>query len=166
MTGEHAAKQIRWRTAAALLTNLAVLVGLGLVIVELRQNQKALDASVQLSIAELYQAMGAQVLENPELAQTFQDMFFQPDSLSPTEYMQAAGWTQNWNALLYATWQLRRSGAISAETWDQHARYFALYLVHAPAYRSLYESLSKGAYPDPFFLEITTIADRFAEEGA
>jgi len=31
-------------TAVAVLTNLAVLVGLGLVIVELRQNQKALDA--------------------------------------------------------------------------------------------------------------------------
>ena len=158
MSGEEASSgSSRWMAVAALVGNVAVLVGLGLVIVELRQNERALSATVQLSLSASYQEIASRPIENAEFAATVRRMFLAPDSLSDVEVVQTANWIYEWGTVLFAAYELREAGAISEETWQQHARNFALFFEY-PDFRDSVMSDFSTLYPPEFVADLERLA--------
>lgn len=146
-----------WATTAAVITNVAVLVGLAFVIVELQQNERNLAADVQLSLASAYQDLSSRPIENPDFAATLTRMFTVPDSLSQVEFVQALNWMNEWAAVLFATYELRRSGVITTETWEQHAKSFALFLDNE-WFRERFVGNFSVSYPEPFIEELVAFS--------
>ena len=118
----------RWTTAATVVTNVAVLLGLGFVLVEIRQNEQEIAAQVHLALAASYQELSSRPIENPEFAATIVRAFTTPDSLGMVEFVQMQSWMHEWASVLQATRELRDAGAISRDKWLQHAQSFALFL--------------------------------------
>ena len=58
----------RISTTLALTANIGILIGLIVVILELRQNQETLDASIQLSLSSAYQEIASRPVENRDFA--------------------------------------------------------------------------------------------------
>ena len=158
MTGEQTPTgPSRWVGVTTLVANLAVLVGLGLVLLELRQNDRVLAATVQLSLSSAYQEIASRPIENVEFAATVRRMFVAPDSLSDVEVVQAVNWISEWGAVLFAAYELREAGAISEETWHQHARNFALFF-ESPWFRDSVVSGFSDLYPPEFVAEFERLA--------
>ncbi|MEN8374564.1 MAG: hypothetical protein ABFS34_03880 [Gemmatimonadota bacterium] len=146
-----------WSSTVALVANLAILVGLVFVIVELRQNQKNLDATVQMSLASAYQEVASRAVENPQFAETIFRMFSTPDSLTEVELVQAINWTSEWAAIVFAASELRATGAISEETWLQHASNFSLFLKD-DWFRDFFRAQFAVSYPAEFMAELDSLA--------
>ena len=70
------------------LANLGVLIGLILVVAELRQNQVSLQAEIELNLASAYQEALGRSSENASVAELMQTAFVTPDSLSRTQFTQ------------------------------------------------------------------------------
>ena len=139
-----------------IVANAGVIIGLVFVWMELRHNQLQLRADVELSLATAYQTVLGRVVENPEMAeiqiQVYRDG---PNSLAGPQYIQLMSGHAEWMSLMYATYQLWQSGAISEETWDFHARYY-LMLLQTEELQSFWRGMNHGdaMYPRNFLDEL------------
>ncbi len=140
-------------TTLGLLANVGIVVGLFFVILELNQNQKSLNASIQLSLSSAYQEIASRPIENREFAVVLSKIFSRPEDVDQVDTIQVVNWNQEFLSVLYATYELRKDGVISDELWDHNARQFAGFL-RIPSYRKIYERFSRHLYPEEFFVEI------------
>jgi hypothetical protein len=64
-------------TGLVVTANVGVLVGLIFVLIELRQNQETLDASIQLTLSAAYQEISSRVVENRDFAEVLEKAFLE-----------------------------------------------------------------------------------------
>ena len=143
----------RINSTLALTANIGILIGLFFVILELRQNQDTLDASIQLSLSSGYQEIASRPVENRQFAAVLVKAFGNLDDLDMVDKVQLMNWNQEQLTLLYATYELRNSGIVSEAVWDHNANWFATFL-ETPQILEFYETYSRHVYPEDFFLEI------------
>jgi membrane associated rhomboid family serine protease len=137
-----------------ILANAGLLIGLIFVWVELRQNQTQLKAEVELSLASGYQTVLGRGVENPALLDTIGTAYFEPESLTPTQYSQLTFYHAEWMTLVFATYQLWHAGAIEDDVWEQHSRYYLTFLL-TPWMQDFWRGLNHdGVYPPRFIEEL------------
>ena len=149
---------------APILGNVAVLAGLALVAVELRQNRQNMDAGVQLALSSAYQEIWGRAIENPQFAGVIATAFTTPDSLGMEEGIQIVNWMAEWTAVIFATWELQRAGVIPEATWRLHANNFTLFFA-SPWFRETFFGQFNDSYPREFMDEIRAMADRMEPIG-
>ena len=140
----------KWLT---LLANTGVLVGLFVVILELRQNDESLNAQIHFSLGEAFQDISARATENTEFAQTLARLFGDQE-LEHYEMAQVLSWIQESMIVLFSAYELKEQGIISEETWGIRAKLFAGFFDNEN-FRVGYES-NREFYPEDFFREIET----------
>jgi hypothetical protein len=140
-------------TGLMVTANVGVLVGLIFVVFELRQNQKSLDASIQLTLSAAHQEIASRVVENRDFAEVLEKSFWRPDDLDIPDAIRLTNWIQEYLVLLFATYELRNKGVVSEATWEHNALYFAGFLEN-PNFRDHYEKYSRDTFPEEFFLAI------------
>ena len=134
----------------AIVANLGVVLGLIFVWVELRQSQTQLSADVELSLAASYQSVLGRASENDHLAELMSLAYRDPASLTPTQYLQLMSVHAEWMAIVYATYELWQSGAISEESWELHSNYY-LSLVRTEWLQDFWRGMHHdGMYPEDF----------------
>ena len=143
----------RINTTLALTANIGVLIGIFVIVLELRQNQASLDAFIQLSLSSAFQEIQSRPTENRDFATVLYKGFVDPDDLDMVDTIQIVNWIQEHLSVLYATYEPRNEGIISEEVWALNARYFAL-MLETPSVRELYENYSRFVYPEEFFLAL------------
>ncbi len=143
----------RMNSTLALTANIGILIGLFFVILELRQNQDTLDATIQLSLSAAYQEISSRVVENRDFAEVLEKAFWSPDDLDTPDAIRLTNWIAEYLVLLFATYELRNQGVVSEATWEHNARIFTYYLA-SPNFRDLYEKWSRDTFPEEFFLAI------------
>ena len=134
----------------AIVANLGVVIGLIFVWMELRQSQTQLSAEVELSLASSYQTIMGRAAENDHLAELMLATYLEPESLSPKQQLQLMAVHAEWMSIVYATYELWRSGAISEETWTMHSNYYLLLLQTAWLQHFWREMHHEGMYPQAF----------------
>ncbi len=134
----------------AVLANLGVIVGLVFVWMELRQSQTQLGADVELSLAASYQTAMGRSIEFDHVAEILALSYQDPESLTQTQYMQLMSLHAEWMSIVYATYELRRTGAISEETWQIHSNYYLLFLSTEWLQQFWREMNHEGLYPAEF----------------
>lgn len=139
-------------TGLTILTNIGLVIGLIFVWLELRQNQTQLEADVELSLATSYQTALGRVVENQALAEIIGTAYVDPESLTLTQYLQFTSHHAEWMALVFATYQLWRSGAIEEEVWEQHSSYYLLFL-QTPWLQKFWHELNHDNLYPPHFIE-------------
>ena len=73
-----------------------------------------------------------------------------PASLTPTQYLQLMSVHAEWMAIVYATYELWRTGAISEETWKLHSNYY-LELLRTEWLQQFWRGMHhEGMYPAEF----------------
>ena len=115
-------------TGLVVTANIGVLIGLILVLFELRQNQESLDASVQLAISAAYQELSGRAVENRDFAEVMEKILWGPDDLDTPDRIRLTFWIQENLVLLFATYELRNKGVVSEATWIHNARMFGFFL--------------------------------------
>ena len=145
-------------TTLALTANVGILIGLFVVVLELRQNQASLDASIQLTLSAAYQEISSQAVENGDFAEVLEKVFVRPDDLDTVDSIRLTNWTQEYIVLLFATYELRNKGVVSEELWVHNARYFAWFL-EDPSYRQHYNQFNRDIFPEEFFLALESHID-------
>lgn len=146
-------KTDRINSTLTLLANVGILIGLVFLLVELRQNQASLDATIQLSLSASYQDIASRPIENREFAEVLGKVFTDPDSMDMLDTIQMMSWSQEYLAMLYAAYELRQQDVISEAVWQQHAKYFAAFLAN-PNYREFFDATMRSIYPEAFFVAI------------
>ncbi len=137
-----------------IVANLGLVIGLMFVWLELRQNQTQLAAEVELNIASSYQTALGRIVDNSALADTIGIAYFDPESLTPAQYLQLSSYHAEWMVLVFATYQVWRSGAIDDEVWDQHSTYYMLFL-QTPWLQEFWRELNHdNVYPKQFLKEL------------
>ena len=112
----------------AIVANAGVIIGLIFVWVELRQGQTQMKADIELSLAEAYQSVLSRAAENDHVAEIMILAYQDPRSLSQLQYVQLMSIHAEWMSIVYATYQLWQSGAISEQSWLSHSNYYLLFL--------------------------------------
>lgn len=146
----------RWRPtisfgeALAVTANLGVVVGLIFVWVELRQNQTQLGADVELTLANSYQTALGRAVENDHVADIMMMSYLDPKSLTPRQGIQLMAIHAEWMALVYATYELWKDGAISEETWLMHSNYYLEFLRTEQLQQMWRGMHHEGMYPEEF----------------
>ena len=138
----------------AILANLGVVLGLIFVWAELRQNQAQLKADVELSLAAGYQEALGRTVENPHVAEILFKTYLEPESLTQVQYVQVMSIHAEWMALVYATWELYRSGAIDEQTWRYHSNQYLYFLSTEWTQNFWRGMLHDGMYPQEFLDEM------------
>ncbi len=138
----------------AIVANLGVIVGLVFVWIELRQGQSQLKADVELSLAASYQEVLGRASENEHIAEVMLTSYQAPESLSPTQYLQLMSVHAEWMAIVYATYELWRSGAITEDTWELHSNYYLLLLQTEWMQQFWRDMHHEGMYPDEFMTSL------------
>jgi hypothetical protein len=137
-----------------ILANVGLVIGLIFVWLELRQNQTQLKAEVEFSLASGYQTALGRVAENPAIADILGAAYFEPESLTQTQYAQLTFYHSEWMTLVFATYQLWRAGAIEDEVWEQHSRYYLTFLL-TPWMQDFWRGLHHdGVYPQHFIEQL------------
>ena len=137
-----------------IVANLGLVIGLMFVWLELRQSQTQLEAEVELNIASSYQTALGRMVDNPEIADVMIAAYSNPESLTPTQYLQLTSYHAEWMVLVFATYQVWRSGAVEDEVWDQHSTYYMLFL-QTPWMQEFWRSLNHDdLYPRQFIEEL------------
>lgn len=146
----------RWRATIslgeglAIAANLGVIVGLVLVWMELRQNQTQLRADVELSLAASYQTALGRTIENDLVRETMIVSYLDPDTLTQDQSVQLMGVHAEWMSVVYATYELWQSGAISEHTWTTHSGYY-LHLLRTEWLQQFWRDMHHdGLYPEDF----------------
>ncbi len=144
----------------AIVANLGVVLGLIFVWMELRQNQTQLKADVELSLASSYQEVMGRMSENTHLTEVVRLAYTDPGSLTAIQYTQLMAVHAEWMAIVYATWELRQSEAISEESWLLHSGSYLHFLrtewIH-DFWRGMHH---EGQYPEEF---MQNLESRFIE---
>ena len=136
----------------AIMANVGVVIGLLFVWFELRQNQTQLNADVELSLASSYQQVLGRSTENEHVAEILFTAYTDPDSLTPIQYLQLMSIHGEWMAIIYATFELRESGAIDEDTWHFHSAQYLSFL-QTEWMQNFWRGIHhEGMYP-PGFLE-------------
>ncbi len=143
----------KWLT---LLANTGVLVGLFVVVLELRQNDESLNSSIHFSLSEAFQDISARATENTDFAQSLAKLFNNQE-LEPYEIAQVLGWIQEYLIVLFSAYELKEQGIITEETWGIRARLFVGFFDNE-FFRVGYES-NREFYPEDFFREIESYYD-------
>ena len=112
----------------AIVANVGVIIGLLFVWAELRQSQTQLKADVELTLANSYQAAMGRSVENDHVADIMLISYQDPSSLTQRQYLQLMSIHAEWMSIVYATYELWRSGAIPEESWLLHTNYYLLFL--------------------------------------
>lgn len=136
-----------------IVANLGLVIGLMFVWLELRQNQTQLAAEVELNIASTYQTALGRIVDNSVLAETIGIAYFDPESLTPAQFLQFTSYHAEWMVLVFATYQVWRSGAIDDEVWDQHSTYYMLFL-RTPWLQEFWRDMNHNIYPKQFLREL------------
>lgn len=144
-------------TYLSMVTNAAVLIGLLLVIIELRQNSKSLDAQIRMSLAGAYQNNLSRVITDPSLAALVVKANADTTSITFPERLRIVSWQAEQLAVLYAAYELYEDGTISDSAWRSHARQFTL-LLSAPFFLEIYRNDNAGVWPQAFYDEVNARA--------
>ncbi len=150
----------RWRSTVslgeglAIVANIGVVVGIVFVWMELRNNQAQLSADVELSLAASYQTALGRTLENDHLADLMMMAYQDPSSLSTRDSIQLMSIHAEWMSIVYATWVLRRDGAVSEESWLMHSNYYLEFL-RTTWLQNFWRSMHhEGMYPKEFMQDL------------
>ena len=138
----------------AIVANAGVILGLIFVWVELRQCQTQLRADVELSLAASYQVAMGRTIENDHIAEMMLDVYLDPEALTPAQQVQLMAIHAEWMSIVYSTYALWRSGAISQETWEFHSNYYLLFL-RTEWLQSFWRDMHHdGMYPEEFMADL------------
>jgi len=146
----------RWRATISLgeglavVANVGVIIGLLFVWMELRHSQTQLGADVELSLAYSYQTAMGRTIENDHVAEIIIVAFQDPGSLTPIQYVQLMSVHAEWMSVVYATYRLWRTDAISEETWERHSNYYLLFLQTEWLQQFWRDMHHEGMYPQDF----------------
>ena len=151
--------QEKLNSTLTLVANAAILVGLFLVIVELRQNDETLAASIELSLSESYEELATIGLENPHFSDSLYRIFVEPENLTPQDQMMIMSWQYRYMVVLHATFQLRNRGGVSDEMWREKASHFTVYLQYPSMYQLYKGSLHDEFFSADFYAELQSILD-------
>ena len=134
----------------AIVANAGVIVGLIFVWVELRQGQTQMRADIELSLAEAYQSVLSRAAENDHVAEIMILAYEEPRSLSQLQVVQFMSIHAEWMTIVFATYQLWQSGAISEEAWLAHSNYYLLFL-QTEWLQNFWRGMNhEGLYPEAF----------------
>ena len=102
---------------------------------------------------EDYRKAGFDV-ENDHVAEILMLSYQDPDSLTPIQFTQLMSLHAEWMSIVYATYELRRNGAISEETWIIHSNYYLLFL-QTEWLQEFWRNMNhEGLYPAEFMEDL------------
>lgn len=127
----------RLNTVLTLTSNVAVLIGIILVIIELRQNDDTLSASIQLSLSNSYEEIATFGVEHPHLARSIMRLFG-GEELELTDIMNIMGWQARYIQVLHTTYNLYRDGIVSEAFWREKASHFTVFMIQSDRFSQIY----------------------------
>ncbi|GAB4536868.1 MAG: hypothetical protein Tsb0010_16280 [Parvularculaceae bacterium] len=132
------------------VTHIGVVIGLILVILELRQNSRDLQAQIELSMADSYQTILGRSIEHKEFADLIIKGAMAPDEITMAERLRLTSWQAEQLVVLFATYQLYDKGIVEEDVWAMHARGFG-YFMSVPLFRELYFNDNQGVQSEAFY---------------
>lgn len=134
-------------TVLTLTANIGVLIGLILVLIELRQNDDNLNASIQLSLSSAYENLATLAIEQPHFQQSLLRAYTNPEAMTVEDTMFVMSWQYRYLVVLHTTYQLRNAGIVSDEVWREKVGHFTVSLT----YPAMYDLYLGSAQHDEFF---------------
>ena len=145
-------------TVLTLTSNIAVLIGIILVIIELRQNDDTLNATIQMSVSNSFEEIATLAIENPHYSQSLVRSATNPEALEVTDIMNIMGAQYRQMLVLHTTWNLYNEGIISEEYWRERVSHFTIMFLEIPLMKQLYdESLHDEMWSPDFIAAIEAI---------
>lgn len=120
--------------SVALAANVGILIGLILVIVELRQNDDNLKAFIELSLSNSYEDLATIGIENPPFTEVLMRAVVEPEQLSVPDQMQVMSWQYRYLLVLWSTYRLKEEGLLTDDMWREKAGHFTVMLKQEPLY--------------------------------
>ena len=114
-----------------ILTNIGVIIGLVFVVIEIRQNQSAIQIDHQLAIAEINSQLNIAVATDTELAGLLEQAHRSDvGSFSPTDHLRVSEWVSAVLEPMISYYFLRDSEFIEPEEWSNFVRVIPAMLEH------------------------------------
>ena len=151
----------RLNTVLTLTSNVAVLIGIILVIVELRQNDDTLNATIQLSLSQSYEELATLGIENPAFTETILRAYTDPASMTRTDIVNIMAMQYRRQMVLHTTYNLYLEGIVSEAFWREKASHFTIDLLQSPTLKQIYED---GKHDEMFSPEFFAALEAIAEE--
>lgn len=126
-------------TMLTLTANLAVLIGIVLVILELRQNDDTLNATIQLSLSESYEQLATFTVEHGAYADALVRAFDDPESLDGMDYLNLLSVQYRHQLVLHTTYNLYLEGIVSEAFWREKASHFTITFLEIPITKTLFD---------------------------
>jgi len=111
-----------------LTANIGVLIGLILLVIELRQNDNNLNASIQLSLSSSYEELATFGVENPAFAESMVKAVSNPEEMTVIDTMNIMSWQYRYLVVLHTTFELYRKDIIAEEVWREKVGHFTVFL--------------------------------------
>ena len=143
-----------------LTANVGVLIGVLLVAYELRQNDNTLNASIQLSLSNSYEALATIAVENPILGEAIVRLFTGED-LDIQDQVNLTAWQSRYLQVLHTTYNLYRDGIVPEDFWREKASHFTVFMVQSDRFTELYET---GKHDEIFSREFEAALDAIYQE--
>ena len=151
-------------TMLTLTSNIAVLIGIILVVIELRQNDDTLNATIQLALSNSYEEISTLVVEHPHYADSLMRGYGDPESLTPSDLINLMAVQYRQMLVLHTTWNLYNAGIIPESYWRERVSHFTIAFLESPSIKQIYD----GSLHDELFSEafIVAIDDIYQQQRA
>lgn len=123
-----------------LTANIGVLIGIFLLVFELRQNDDSLNASIQLAISKSYEELATYVIEQDSLKRAVFATFVSPDELSAEHLTDIMAWQYRYLMVLHTTYNLYQDGIVTESFWREKAAHLTVYLLQSGKMKEIYDS--------------------------
>lgn len=138
--------------------NIGILIGLVLVIIELRQNDDNLEAFIELSLSNSYEELATIGIENPQFTEALMKAIVTPDQLSVPDQMQIMAWQYRYLLVLWSTYRLNEEGLLTDSMWQEKAGHFTVMLKQEKLYDLYLESRRHNEFfSAAFYTEIEEV---------
>ena len=124
---------MNWEAATAIaewLGLIAVVVSLGYVALQIRQNTTTVKASTELETGRMWSEFHARVAHSDDMADIWDKALTNPDELAPAEKRRFIWFVAEYFYLVENLFRQRELGFLSTESWLQHEKVVAGLLVH------------------------------------
>lgn len=133
---------VNWEAASAIAEWLGlafILVSVGYLAVQVRQNTHTVRASTELETGRQWSDFHARVAHSPDMADIWDKGLTAPDNLTAGEKRKFIWLIAEYFFLVESLYRQRQLGFLGHDSWNQHQRAMAGLLVH-PMIQSWWES--------------------------
>ena len=124
---------MNWEAATAIaewIGVIAVVVSLGYVALQVRQNTYTVKAATELETGRMWSEFHSRAAHSPDMVDIWDTGLTNPDDLTPTQKRRFIWFVAEYFYLVENLYRQRELGFLSDETWSQHEMAVAGLLLH------------------------------------